>query len=124
MRQALIVFFGGGMGAVLRFLLSGWIPLWAGTRFPWGILLINVLGCLAIGLLSAIGEYRVNLDPELRIFLTIGLLGGFTTFSTFSYETLALLRDGDLLLAGLYVAGSVGLGLGATALGFIVGKAF
>lgn len=114
---------GGFIGSVLRYGLSGLVHRAAGTGgFPYGTLAVNVTGCLAIGLLGGLAEVRQVAGPELRLFLLIGLLGGFTTFSTFGYETLALARDGDhvkaLANAGLQLA----LGLGAVWIGFVLAE--
>nr|WP_243900364.1 CrcB family protein [Hymenobacter defluvii] len=79
-----------------------------------GTLLVNVLGCLLIGLFYAAAERGTIGSPELRLLLTTGFCGGFTTFSTFSYETIALLTDGEYFFGALYVAGSMLLGLAAT----------
>ena len=101
---------GGALGALLRFGLTGWVQeLTAGT-FPWGTLTVNVLGSLVLGFTVVWLEGAVA-SVELRQFATIGVLGAFTTFSTFSYEAVALLRDGDAWAAGGYVAGSVVVGL-------------
>jgi len=115
----LLVAAGGAVGAVARYALGGWIHTWAGTRFPWGTLTINVLGSLVIGFLVRYLE-GIPASPELRALLTIGLLGGFTTFSTYTYETVALLRDGEWLRGALYALGSLGVGLAAVAIGLNV----
>ena len=113
----LLVFAGGGLGAVARYLLQGAVYRFTGTGFPYGTIVVNVLGCFAIGLLMSSMEERFLASPSLRIFLTIGILGGFTTFSSFSYETMALIREGDILSGGINIIVSVvtclgGLGLG------------
>jgi len=101
---------GGALGALARYGISGWVYDRMGESFPWGTLVVNVLGCLALG--AVVRWLQVSaVSPELRPFLTIGLLGAFTTFSTLSYETVALLQEGQWLRAGLYVGGSVALGL-------------
>jgi CrcB protein len=116
------VFIGGGLGASLRYWLSGLVPQYLGSAFPYGTLAVNAIGCFVLGILmTSIGD-RLIIHSNLRVFLTIGLIGGFTTFSTFSYETIALLRDGEMLRAGLYVGASVMLSLGAMHLGTILGK--
>lgn len=107
---------GGALGALARYGLSGWIQDVSGGLFPWGTLVVNVLGCFLLGFALAWLE-RVALAAELRSFLGIGLLGAFTTFSTFSYEAVALLRDRDWLRAGGYLSGSLLLGLAAAAAG-------
>ena len=107
---------GGALGALARYGLSGWVYDRMGESFPWGTLVVNLVGCLALGIV--IRWLQVSaVAPGLRPFLTIGLLGAFTTFGTFSYETVALLQEGQWLRAGLYVAGSVVLGLIAMVVG-------
>jgi CrcB protein len=91
-----------------------------GEGFPWGTLVVNVVGCLALGLVLRWLQVAA-VAPEVRPFLTIGLLGAFTTFSTFSFETVALLQEGQWLRAGLYVGGSVLLGLAAMIAGMALG---
>jgi len=121
--QSLLVGAGGFVGAALRFGVSGGVQRLAGfSSFPYGTLAVNVLGCLAIGLLSGLAESRQVLTPEARLLILIGLLGSFTTFSTFGYETLTLLRDGVLLRAAANVALQVGLGLGAAWAGLALSR--
>jgi len=120
----LLVFAGGGIGAAARYWLSGLVYQRLGSEFPSGTLVVNVIGCLLIGFLISIFEERFVLYPSLRIFLTIGLLGGFTTFSSFSFETMALLRDGELLYASANILLSVVLCLGGTWVGLTLGKIF
>ena len=107
---------GGAAGAVARYALGGWIHAYAGSRFPWGTFVINVLGSLLIGLALRLLE-AVPVTPEVRALVTIGVLGGFTTFSTYTYETVALARDGDWLRAGAYAVGSLTAGLVAVGVG-------
>jgi CrcB protein len=109
---------GGAVGAVARYGVAGWVQDRAGFAFPWGTLVVNVLGSLLIGFALRYLE-AVRWTPELRALVTIGLLGAFTTFSTFSYETVGLLEDGEWLRAGLYAAGSVVLGLVAVYVGLM-----
>jgi CrcB protein len=118
----LLVFAGGGLGAVARYLLQGAVYRFTGTGFPYGTIVVNVLGCFAIGLLMSSMEERFLASPSLRIFLTIGILGGFTTFSSFSYETMALIREGDILSGGINIIVSVVTCLGATWLGLGLGR--
>ena len=109
---------------MLRFGVSGGTQRIAGfSSFPYGTLAVNVTGCLAIGLLSGLAEARQVLTPETRLLILIGLLGSFTTFSTFGYETLTLLRDGALLRAAANVGLHVGLGLGAAWVGLALSRA-
>lgn len=119
-----MVFAGGGIGAAARYWLSGLAYQRWGSEFPSGTLLVNVIGCFLIGLLMSIFEERFVLYPSLRIFLTIGILGGFTTFSSFGFETVALLRDGELFYASANVLLSVVTCLGGTWLGFSLGRIF
>ena len=114
---------GGALGALARYGISGWVYDRMGENFPWGTLVVNVVGCLALGLV--IRWLQVSaVSPEVRPFLTIGLLGAFTTFSTFSFETVALLQEGQWLRAGLYMGGSVVLGLIAMVAGMALVTAF
>jgi CrcB protein len=107
---------GAAAGAIARYGLGGWIHAWAGSAFPWGTFTINAAGSLLIGF--AVGWLEaVPATPETRALVTMGLLGGFTTFSTYTYETIALLRDGEWLRAGLYSLGSLGVGLLAVVAG-------
>lgn len=111
---------GGALGALARYGLSGWVQDAAGGTFPWGTLAVNVLGCFLLGLVLVWLE-RVAVASGMRSFATIGVLGAFTTFSTFSYEAVALLRDREWLRAGGYVSGSLMLGLAAVVAGFALG---
>src|ERR1044072_5450644 len=99
MNHVLIVGIGGFLGSVLRYWLSAFVQRWAQEAFPLGTLVVNLLGCFVIGAVMSLAEYREAFSPEWRLFLTIGLLGGFTTYSTFGYETFALLRGNQALLA-------------------------
>ncbi|TDJ68209.1 MAG: fluoride efflux transporter CrcB [Planctomycetota bacterium] len=116
MLNLLIVGLGGFLGAIARFGVSSFLAARPGPGFPFGTLLVNVLGCLAIGALMALLELEA-LSANLRLFLAVGLLGSFTTFSTFGYETIELLRDGAYQPALWNVAGSLVLGLCAVLLG-------
>jgi fluoride exporter len=90
--------------------------------FPSGTFAVNLAGCFAIGLVGALGLERAAISPEARVFLMVGILGGFTTFSSFAWETLGLLTLRDALRAALYVAGSVFLGLAGAWLGRLLGR--
>lgn len=118
-RQVLLVGLGGFVGSALRFLLGGWVHrLTPGSTFPYGTLTVNVAGCLVIGFLGGMLELRQAVGPGERLFLIVGVLGGFTTFSSFAYETLGLAHGGDLLRAGANVTAQVVLGLTAAWLGY------
>ena len=116
--NALFVFLGGGTGSVLRYLVGLWI---GSAAFPWVTFAVNAIGSLAIGLFGGWAA-RFGWSDEMRLLLTTGLCGGFTTFSTFSKESLALIEGGRYSLFVLYVAGSVALGIIAAALGFWISK--
>ena len=104
MRQLLAIGFGGMLGSVMRYLFAGWFHVWIKSdSFPVGTVGVNILGCFIIGILGGYSETLEALSPELRAFLMIGLLGGFTTFSTFEYETMNLLRNSQFLYASLNV---------------------
>ena len=118
----ILVFIGGGIGAVARYWLQGAVYRIMPADFPYGTFLVNLVGSFAIGFLMSSFEERFLVTPGLRLFLTIGILGGFTTFSSFSYETIALFRDGSFALGLLNAAASLCLCLGATWLGLTVGK--
>ena len=111
---------GGALGSVARYAISGVAVRWLGAGFPYGTLFVNVTGSFTIGLLAALvaADGRPSLSADARAFLLVGVLGGFTTFSSFSLETLNLARSGALGPAVLNVAGSVALCLAAVSLGF------
>jgi CrcB protein len=101
------IFAFGGVGAVLRYGLATFVQTRAGETFPWGTLSVNVAGCFAIGLLATAFEERSVVSPELRLAVLVGLLGGFTTFSTFGLETWRLLEDAELGRALANVSASI-----------------
>ncbi len=116
MRLVLAVALGSAAGGVARFLLSAWLEQRAATSFPFATLLVNISGSLLLGFLATWTYETVGVSPEWRALLTTGLCGGYTTFSTFSLETVALLEEGELGRASLYIALSVALSvLGAYA---------
>ncbi len=107
----LVVFLGGGVGAALRHGVNLAAARLLGTHFPYGTLTVNVLGSLIMGLMAAWFAFEGSPSQHWRLFLTTGMLGGFTTFSTFSLDTALLYERGELGLAALYVAASVAAGL-------------
>lgn len=114
---------GGFVGAILRYLVSGLVHrLSNGVQFPLGTLAVNLFGCLLIGILAGVAESRGAFGPELRAFMLIGMLGAFTTFSTFGYETLAFLRDGQSVLGLVNVALNVLLGVSGVWVGLVLVK--
>lgn len=122
MTNYFLVFVGGGLGAAARYWLQGAIYAETGPRFPYGTLAVNILGSFLIGLLMSSMEERFLVHPSVRIFLAIGILGGFTTFSSFSFETISLFRDGQLLYALFNACGTLVLCLLCTWLGIQLGK--
>ena len=124
MVQFLYISAGAIIGANLRY----WVGLWAsdhlGAAFPYGTLLVNVAGCFLIGLFYGLGASRMEITAELRLFFAIGFLGSFTTFSSFGYESISLLRSGDLWLALLNIVGNNLLGLGAVLAGLALASLF
>jgi fluoride exporter len=113
---------GSALGGVSRYLVGGMVQRILDTTFPAGTLVVNLTGSFLLGLFLRYALETPTLTPEVRAFLTIGFCGGYTTFSTFSYETFALLEDGEWTRAGLYAALSVLLALAATILGFLVAR--
>jgi fluoride exporter len=114
MRAALWVFLGGGLGSVIRYVLNLALARWS-VAFPWSILVANVVGSFLIGLLAGLQKDRASVQ---WLFLATGMLGGFTTFSTFSLDTLQLLQTDRWPLALAYTLGSVLLGVAAAFIGF------
>lgn len=123
MTDVILVGIGGGIGAMARYLLSRFVQGLAGPAFPAGTLVVNLIGCLAIGVLSQIADARNAFTLQSRAFVFAGILGGFTTFSSFAGETVLLSRADQHGLAVLNVVLQVGLGLAAVWLGrFIAGQ--
>ncbi len=121
--QLLWVGLGGFLGSVGRFVISGFFNrLSPALAFPIGTLAVNILGCFLIGLLHGLAESRSMLGTDTRIFLFIGVLGGFTTYSTFGFESLALLKDGAMLKASANIILHVFVGLAAVWLGDTLGR--
>jgi len=122
MNNVLAIALGAAIGANLRYGISLWAAQRLGTSWPYGTFIINVLGCLAIGFLLTLITNRLTVSEPIRLMLITGLLGGLTTFSTFSYECFLLLNAGNWLGAVGYIAGSVGGGLLAVVLGVGLGR--
>ena len=121
MKQVLLVGAGGFAGSVARYLVALAVPF-AGTGFPYATLMVNLLGSFLIGFISELALSTTLLSPDVRLLLTTGFCGGFTTFSTAMYETGGLMRDGEALYASLYVAGSLAGGLVCLASGTLLAK--
>ncbi len=124
MLRVMLVMLGGGAGSLARWGLSSATQRWLGAAYPLGTLAVNVLGCAAAGCVAAWLEARAQADDGMRLFAIVGVLGGFTTFSAFGLDTLALLRDGRSGAALGNVAANVLLGLAATALGWSATRAW
>lgn len=121
MRIVISIAIGGAIGALLRYGLSGWVYEQLGQEFPWGTLVVNLIGCFLIGFLWQLFETAV-VTPEVRSFLITGGLGAFTTFSTYSLETINLLRDNELKYALLNITVSNLLGILLVFVGFVVAR--
>jgi CrcB protein len=118
MQKILLVGAGGFVGAVLRYLVSGYVQnLSKSVTFPYGTFAVNITGCFLIGVLSHLVESHAGISAEMRVLLMVGLLGSFTTYSTFSNETMNLLQDRELLLASLNMGTHLIFGLAAVLLG-------
>ena len=119
--HAAVVGIGGFLGALARYGLSGLIHrLGAGSEFPYGTLVVNMLGCLLIGVFAGLMEGRQMFGPEFRVFAVIGVLGGFTTFSTFGYESFMLVRDAQYVRVAVNVGVHVMAGLALVWLGYTI----
>jgi CrcB protein len=109
--RTLVVGAGGFLGSAARYLLQGFVYRYLPADFPYATFIINVTGCYAIGFLGVLAQEMFLVGPTARLFLMVGILGGYTTFSTFGYETVELLREGSGFLAAANAAGQVVLGL-------------
>lgn len=112
--HVILVAAGGAVGSVARYLVGVWSIRMLGLAFPWGTLIVNLVGSFAIGLLTELIARRFNASMELRLLLVTGFLGGFTTFSAFSLDTIALYERGQVSTAAIYVLASIVLSLAAT----------
>ena len=116
----LAIALGGAIGSVARYLLTGLVARASGPAFPAGTFVVNVIGCAAFGALAGAASTRISLAPEVRLFWFTGIFGGFTTFSSYAFDSFALMREGQFLAAGVNVAGQVVLGLIALAAAYRV----
>lgn len=112
----------GGLGCVARYMISGWVYNFAGRTLPYGTLAVNLIGSLLLGLVMEGSLRSTLLSPELRIGITVGFLGGFTTFSTFSYETVRLLEEGSAVAAGANILLNVTVCVAAAVLGIYLAR--
>jgi len=123
-RTLLIVGFGGFIGTVARFMISRYFQMNLNTVFPWSTFIVNIVGCLLIGIIYGISEKGDFMSPDVRLFLTVGICGGFTTFSTFSNDAFILIRQDEWFRFALYTSLSFFLGLMAVYAGRLTTKIF
>lgn len=123
MLKYLMVGLGGGLGSIVRFWVGSYVGSKMGVRFPYGTLLINITGSFAIGMILTLLGLKTHWSPNWRYLVPIGFLGGYTTFSSFEYETLRTIQDGQIGLGILYVGLSVFVGFLAVWGGVIAGRA-
>ncbi len=123
-KTLLLVGTGGFIGSISRFLASRYMQTNFPSAFPFGTFFVNITGCFLIGLIYGLSERSALFSPGWKMFLTVGFCGGFTTFSTFANENLAMLRDGDFFRFFLYIGLSVFLGIAATFFGVLITKIF
>jgi len=118
----LLVGAGGAIGSAARYLLSTFVLRLSGSLFPFGTFAVNLLGCIVFGVIAGAADQRVPLGSAPRAFLLVGVLGGFTTFSSYAFESFALIRDGQFVAATANIVGQVVVGLIALAGGFLLGR--
>ncbi len=124
MEKYLFIGLGGFLGSIARFGLASFVQNRTERLFPYGTMAVNIIGCFIIGLLMTLFQERIVIGQNVRLFLIIGILGGFTTFSSLSYDTFALMKSGNLVSAGLNAGGSLFGCLIATWAGFYIGENF
>ena len=122
MKELIAVFIGSGLGGLSRFGLGKWINSWHNHHFPFGTFVVNVVACFALGFIIGLADHKQILSPTARLFLTVGFCGGFSTFSTFSSETLTLFQQGHNISLVLYILGSVLLCVTATFGGLFIAE--
>jgi CrcB protein len=116
----LLIAIGGALGSVARYLLSTFVMRASGTLFPLGTFVVNFVGCVVFGAIVGAAQQRLVLSADARAFLLIGILGGFTTFSSYAFESVALLRDGQLFAASINIVGQVVAGLAGLWSGYLM----
>jgi CrcB protein len=120
MNPYVIVFLGSGLGGTLRYGANVWVPRVLGTAFPYHTLTVNIVGSLAMGVVAGYFALETDLGQDWRLFLTTGIIGGFTTFSAFSLDTVLLYQHGEATLAAVYVLASVGVSVAALVAGMAI----
>jgi len=121
-KNLLLVAVGGGVGSMARYLSQKWVSENHAHPFPWGTFLVNLAGCFLIGIVYAAAEKTTFISPQIRLLLITGFCGGFTTFSTFAFENMNLIRGNDSLYFLTYAVASVVLGIGAVFAGIAIMK--
>ena len=124
MERFLYVSLGAIVGANSRYLIGLWAAERLGVSFPYGTMIVNITGCFLIGLFNGLGELGLAIPPNVRLLFTVGFLGAYTTFSSFGFESISLLRVGDFLAASLNITINVVVGLAAVVLGLYVARIF
>ena len=115
-----LIAIGGALGSTARYLFAMSVQRASGSLFPFGTFAVNVVGCILFGAIAGAAEQRVQLTPELRMFLLVGVLGGFTTFSSYTFETLALVRDGQFAWGAINLGGQVVAGFAGMWAGYVL----
>jgi fluoride exporter len=121
-RDLLYIFLGGGLGSVVRFATGKWISSLHSQQFPYGTLATNIAACLILGFVIGLADHKQIISPQARLFWTVGFCGGFSTFSTFSAETITLLQNGFHLSTVIYIVGSLLFCIIATYAGLYLGE--
>lgn len=122
MKTLVLIFAGGGLGSVVRFLLGRWVTGLHQINFPFGTLVVNVVACFVLGVVVGLADHKQLMSVDSRIFWAVGFCGGFSTFSTFSYEAVLLIHQPAIGSGILYIVASVVLCVVATILGIVVGR--
>jgi CrcB protein len=122
MQSLVVVFLGGGLGSVVRYSLGRWINTLHHQTFPWGTLVVNIIACFLLGLAVGLADHKQLFNPLTRLFWTIGFCGGFSTFSTFSHETLTLLQQGLTFQVLAYISLSLMLCVALTFIGIYIAQ--
>ena len=122
MRILFIIFFGGGLGSLLRYLVNRWVSGFTTSVFPYGTFLVNITGCFLIGFLVFFTERFGSHSLNWRLFLVTGFCGGYTTFSSFSFENIQLMTNHHIFTLLLYTLGSIALGFAATYVGIVLAR--